>query len=161
MLQVETGHFAKLRLEDISEVIEAEPRVECFDYEVKMILDDVNHAVDNKNYIPPTPTEENPALSDDYIFDTEDVNLILQDLNCDNFVAKILDLSKGAKKRKAKGYPQEYLYVFKYACRLSRLDVNTSGVEYDKVLIYIKINSRKIPINKVYIVSFHKNNVKW
>lgn len=35
MLQVETGHFAKLRLEDISEVIEAEPRVECFDYEVK------------------------------------------------------------------------------------------------------------------------------
>ena len=50
--------------------------------------------------------------------------------------------------------------MFKYACRLSRLDVNTSGVEYDKVLIYIKINSRKIPINKVYIVSFHKNNVK-
>ena len=63
-----------------------------------------------------------------------------------NFVGKIKDVGKGAKKRLEKGLPQEYLY--------------DSGIVKEKLIIYIKINNRKIPYKKVFIVSFHKNRVK-
>ena len=32
-----------------------------------------------------------------------------------------------------------------------------SGILSENVLIYIKINDRKIPYKKVFIISFHKN----
>ena len=83
--------------------------------------------------------------------------MILKDLRRDNFVGKIKDLSKGAAKRKAQGLPQEYLYVFKYACRLLRRDAQSSGIEDEDILIYIKVNDRKTPYNKVFVISFHKN----
>ena len=70
------------------------------------------------------------------------------------------DLSKGAIKRKERGLPEEYLYVFKYTCRLFRRDAHFSELEYDDILIYIKVNDRKIPYKKVYVISFHKNNPK-
>ena len=77
-----------------------------------------------------------------------------------NFVGKIKDVGKGAKKRLEKGLPQEYLYVFKYPCELRRRDADESGIVKEKLIIYIKINNRKIPYKKVFIVSFHKNRVK-
>ena len=64
------------------------------------------------------------------------------------------------KKRLEKGLPQEYLYVFKYPCKLKRRDADYSGITNDNVLIYIKINDRKIPYKKVFIISFHKNRIK-
>ena len=97
---------------------------------------------------------------DDYIFDSEDENIILKDLKEANFVGKIKDVGKGAKKRLEKGLPQEYLYVFKYPCELRRRDADDSGIVKEKLIIYIKINNRKIPYKKVFIVSFHKNRVK-
>lgn len=63
------------------------------------MLKDLRRAVDERNYQPQAPTEENPALSDDYIFDSEDENIILKDLKEANFVGKIKDVGKGAKKR--------------------------------------------------------------
>ena len=68
--------------------------------EIKNVLNDLYVAVDKSEYIPQTPTEENPALSDDYIFDTKDQNFVLKDLEEDNFVAKIKDISKGAERRR-------------------------------------------------------------
>ena len=85
---------------------------------------------------------------------------ILKDLKEANFVGKIKDVGKGAKKRLEKGLPQEYLYVFKYPCELRRRDADDSGIVKEKLIIYIKINNRKIPYKKVFIVSFHKNRVK-
>ena len=59
-----------------------------------------------------------------------------------------------------KGLPQEYLYVFKYPWELRRRDADDSGIVKEKLIIYIKINNKKIPYKKVFIVSFHKNRVK-
>ena len=154
------GHLVRLSLDTINEPVEAEPRVTYSEEEISNVLTDLYGAVDKETYVPPTPTIDNPVLSDDYIIDTQDVNLVLKDLNRDNFVGKIRDLSKGAVKRKARGFPEEYLYVFKYACKLSRRDVDANGIKNENVLIYIKINSRKVPYNKVFVISFHKNNPK-
>lgn len=160
MAEARFGHIIKLSLSVIKESVEAEARVMCSDEELSEVLKDLYAAVDNKSYISPVSTADNPALSDDYVFDTDDENLILKDLRKDNFVGKIKDLSKGAAKRKEKGYPEEYLYVFKYACKLTRIDADTSGVESDNILIYIKINNRKIPNDRVFVISFHKNRPK-
>ena len=65
-----------------------------------MVLRDLTIAVKKENYIPATPTEENPALSEDYVFDTEDEKLILRELNSEHFVGKIKDVGKGARNRK-------------------------------------------------------------
>ena len=153
-------HIVKLPLDCIDEIVEAEPQVEYSDDEIKEVIRDLYNAVDNGTYYPSIPTEENPALSDDYIFDTNDEDFILRDLKRENFVGKIIDLSKGAIKRKARGFPQEYLYVFKYACTLMRRDAYISDFKKEEILIYIKINNRKTPYNKVYVVSFHKNRPK-
>lgn len=93
----------KLSLSVIDETVDAEPKVEASQEEIKNVLNDLYVAVDKSEYIPQTPTEENPALSDDYIFDTKDQNFVLKDLEEDNFVAKIKDISKGGRKTKAKG----------------------------------------------------------
>lgn len=152
------GHLLKLPIDAIDETVEAEPQVSYSEEEISEVLKDLYIAVDKKTYIPQTPTAENPALSDDYIFDTTDENLVLKDLKRENFVGKIKDLSKGAAKRRAKGLPEEYLYVFKYACKLLRRDAQNGGAE--DVLIYIKINDRKVPFEKVFVISFHKNKPK-
>lgn len=144
----------------MKEPVEAEPKVAYSEAEIDEVLSDLREAVNRKNYISQTPTKENPALSDDYIFDTNDENIVLKDLKRANFVGKIKDLSKGAAKRKALGLPQEYLYVFQYACRLLRRDAQTSGIEDENILIYIKINDRKTPYKRVFVISFHKNRPK-
>jgi len=160
MAEERIGHLLKLSIESVKQKVEAKPLVPCLPTEVADVLKDLHTAVDDGSYIPQTPTEYNPSLSDEYIFDTEDENLILKDLKQDNFVGKVNDLSKGAEKRKEKGWPQEYLYVFQYPCKLTRRDADESGVVSENVLIYIKINNRKIPYEKVFIVSFHKNREK-
>ena len=155
------GHLVKLPLDAINELVEAEPKVSFTEDEISEVLRDLYDAVDKKTYVAQTPTDDNPALSDDNIFDTNDENLVLKDLKRENLVGKIRDLSKGAIKRREKGYPEEYLYVFKYACRIKRRDVEFSESEDDNILIYIKINDRKIPFEKVFVVSFHKNRPKY
>ncbi len=154
------GHFKKVSLDSISETVEAKPEVTCNDAEVLSVLADLGSAVDDESYIPATPTEENPPLSDDYIFDKTDEKLILKDLALKNFVGKIKDVGKGAKKRLSRGLPQEYLYVFQYACELIRRDADISGIAKECVLIYVKINDRKVPDHVVFVVSFHKNQLK-
>ena len=144
----------------IDEEVSAEPKVECLSSEVLEVLKDLRVAVDKKSYQPQAPIVDNPSLSDDYIFDTEDENMVLKDLTEINFVGKIKDVGKGAKKRLEKGLPQEYLYVFKYPCRLQRRDADDSGIDNENVLIYIKINDRKTPYKKVFIISFHKNRMR-
>lgn len=153
-------HVVKLPIDTIDEPVDATPQVSCSTNELIGVLLDLSKAVDEKSYIPQTPTKENPALSDDYVFDASDENRILKDLGKENFVGKVLDLSKGAEKRKQNGYPQEYLYVFKYPCKLMRRDAEESGITSEQILIYIKINDRKIPYKKVFVVSFHKNRPK-
>lgn len=160
MAEEKIGHLIKLPLDAINEAVEAEPRVVCSEEEISEVLKDLYTAVDEKTYIPQTPTVDNPALSDDYIFDTNDENLVLKDIKRDNFVGKIKDLSKGAAKRRAKGFPEEYLYVFKYACKLMRRDAHSGAPEDEDILIYIKVNDRKIPYDKVFVISFHKNKPK-
>lgn len=160
MAEEKIGHLIKLPLDATNESVKAEPLVECSEKELSEVLRDLRIAVDEKNYIPQTPTKDNPALSDNYVFDTGDENFVLKDLKRKNFVGKIKDLSKGAIKRKERGLPEEYLYVFKYTCRLFRRDAHFSELEYDDILIYIKVNDRKIPYKKVYVISFHKNNPK-
>ena len=70
----------KLSLSVIDETVDAEPKVEASQEEIKNVLNDLYVAVDNSEYIPQTPTEENPALSDDFIFDTKDQNFVLKGL---------------------------------------------------------------------------------
>lgn len=151
------GNYIKLSMEDFEERVNAEPKVSCTEEEIIHILHDLCVAVNDKSYIPETPTADNPSLSDDYIFNYNDENLILSDLTKSNFVAKIKDIGKGAKRRIKQGLPQEYLYVFQYPCRLKRRDAQESGIHSDRVLIYIKINVREIPFKKVFVISFHKN----
>ncbi len=114
------GHLLKLPIGSVKQKIEAKPLVSCLPTEVSEVLKDLYAAVDDKSYIPQTPTVHNPALSDEYIFDTEDENLVLKDLKQDNFVGKVNDLSKGAERRKKMGLPQEYLYVFQYPCKSNK-----------------------------------------
>ena len=109
MAKEKIGHVIKLPIDAIAESVDAEPKEPCTDAEVQNVLQDLHIAVNNKSYVPQTPTLENPALSDDYIFDSNDENLILKDLLKVNFVGKIKDVGKGAKKRLAQGLPQEYL----------------------------------------------------
>lgn len=154
------GHLIKLPIDAINENVYAEPKEPCTEAEIISILQDLRSAVDNMSYIPQTPTDDNPALSDDYIFDTEDENLVLKDITKLNFVGKIKDVGKGAKRRLQQGFPQEYLYVFKYPCKLARRDAQNSKINIENVLIYIKINDRKIPQKKLFVVSFHKNRPK-
>ena len=156
-LEGELGHFSKLPIDSISENVEANPKVEYTEEEILELLRDLCIAVDEGSYIPQTPTEEHPSLSDDYIFDTNDENLILKDLKKENLVGKVKDLSKGSIARREKGYPDEFLYVFKYPCLLHRRDEESDNKKAENVLIYIKINNRKIPLKKVFVVSFHKN----
>lgn len=157
MAEDQIGHLVKLPLDAIKENVQAEPRVAYSEDEIEQVLSDLYDAVNRKNYIPQTPTKDNPALSDDYIFDSNDENLVLKDLKRENFVGKIKDLSKGAAKRRARGLPEEYLYVFKYACKLMRRDAQSSGVDDEDILIYIKVNDRKTPYERVFVISFHKN----
>lgn len=160
MVEEKLGHLTKLPIDAIDEEVSAEPKVECPSSELLGVIEDLRVAVDERDYKPQAPTEENPSLSDDYVFDTQDENMVLKDLTEINFVGKIKDVGKGAKKRLKLGLPQEYLYVFKYPCRLKRRDADDSGVDNENVLIYIKINDRKIPYKKVFIISFHKNIVR-
>lgn len=160
MTKDKAGHITKLPIGAITEHVDADPKEPCTDAELLNVLQDLDTAVNNGEYIPETPTADNPALSDDYVFDSGDENFILKDLTKVNFVGKIKDVGKGAKKRLAQGYPQEYLYVFKYPCKLERRDAQESGTVSENVLIYIKINNRKVPYEKVFIVSFHKNRPK-
>ena len=161
MADEQLGHLWKIPIESVEQSVEAKPQVHCSPPEIAQMLQDLYAAVENKAYVPQTPTPDNPALSDDYIFDTEDENLILKDLKEENFVGKIKDLSKGAAKRKEKGFSQEYLYVFQYPCRLLRKDAQESGIVSENILIYIKINNRKTPYEKVFIISFHESKEKF
>lgn len=161
MAEEQLGHLWKIPMESIEQSVDAKPQVHCSPPEIVQILQDLYTAVENKAYVPQTPTPDTPALSDDYIFDTEDENLILKDLKEEKFVGKIKDLSKGAAKRKERGLLQEYLYVFQYPCRLLRRDAQESGIASENILIYIKINNRKTPYEKVFIISFHKNKEKF
>lgn len=92
-------HLLKLPIDAIEESVDATPAVACSEEELILVLQDLVKAVDEKSYIPQTPTAENPALSDDYVFYTSDENRILKDLSKENFVAKVRDLGKGAEKR--------------------------------------------------------------
>lgn len=160
MPEEQLGHLWKIPIESIKQNVDAKPRVPCSHTELANMLQDLYTAVETQVYVPQTPTPDNPALSDDYIFNTEDENLILKDLKEENFVGKIKDLSKGATKRRERGLPQEYLYVFQYPCKLLRRDAQECGIVSENVLIYIKINNRKTPYRKVIIISFHKNRQK-
>ncbi len=151
------GHLVKLSMSSFTESVSASPSVPCTKAEVDAVLLELSSAVDDESYIPEIPTVDNPALSDDYIFTRADKDFILKDLSYRDFVGKIKDVGKGAKKRLCRGLPQEYLYVFQYPCRLMRRDWEESGNRYDNVLIYIKVNCRTIPHKKVFIISFHKN----
>lgn len=159
MAEGKLGHLTKLPIDAIKEVVSVKPQVECPKAEILGVLRDIKTAVDGRDYVPQAPTRDSPSLSDVYIFDTNDEELILKDLSSDNFVGKIIDVGKGAKKRLENGLPQEYLYVFKYPCKLQRRDADIDE-DSDNVLIYIKINNRKVPYRKVIIVSFHKNRIK-
>lgn len=157
MEQDKPKHFVRLPLSSFPEQADAEPQVPCTADEIAMVLRDLTIAVNKETYIPATPTEENPALSEDYIFDMEDEKAILRELDSEHFVGKIKDVGKGARNRKKRGLPQEYLYVFQYSCRLCRRDAQESGILTEDILIYIKLNNRKTPYEQVFVISFHKN----
>lgn len=153
-------HVWKLPLEAIEEIVEAEPRVPYTEEEIQEVLKDLYTAVDNESYIQAVPTDDNPSLADDYVFSVEDEYKVLKDLKPENLVGKIEDLSKGAIRRRKQGLPKEFLYVFKYPCLLMKRkleDVSNEPVS-EKVLIYIKVNDRKFPEKRVFVISFHKNN---
>lgn len=154
------GHVKPLPINSITENVEVRPKVTCDNSEVQAVISALRKAVIDESYKPAIPTAENPSLADEYIFDKEDEKSVLQNLKPENFVGKAIDLSKGAKKRKALGLPQEYLYVFKYPCELIKRESDKSGTSKENVLIYIKINNRTTPYHIVFIVSFHKNNPK-
>lgn len=149
----------KLPITAINEHVIAKPIVACREEEIEKLLDDIHTAARNKTYIPQTATEENPDLSELYVFEEEDQEFILCDLSTSNFVGKIKDVGKGAKRRKQNGLPQEYLYVFQYSCKLcKRYEGNGKEQELEDILIYIKINNRTVPYKRIIVVSFHKNN---
>ncbi len=153
-------HVRKLPMNAIQESVSVEPQESYTEEEVRTVLKDLANAVKTSSYVPATPTEDKPALSDDYVFDAEDEKAILRDLTMENFVGKALDVGKGAKGRLARGLPQEYLYIFKYPCVLYRRDADGKDNSTENILVYIKLNDRKVPYEKVFVVSFHKNKPK-
>lgn len=98
------GHLIKLPMDAIKENVDADPKELCTDAEVSSVLHDLRIAVDNKSYIPHTPTVDNPALSDDYIFDTNDEMLVLKDLTKLNFVGRTKDYKRRNKERSISRY---------------------------------------------------------
>jgi len=147
-------NIVKVSFDDYDELVTAEPQVQCSEDELNLVLNDIYNAVTNGTYI--FPFDDRNNLFDEYIFKPKDQDYILKDLSKENFVGKIKDLSKGSLKRKEKGYPDEYLFVFKYACKVFRKeDINKTSQE--KIMIYIKINDRKNPNNVLIVVSFHRN----
>ena len=153
-----TGHIHRVPISR-NDRVKAEPQVSCAEEEVGGVIRDLIASVDRGTYIPPSPRKDNPALSEEYVFDTADEKYILKDLKLENFVGKIKDLSKGAVRRMAKGYSQEYLYVFMYACKLSRRE-SLGSAEKERILIYIKVNNRKEPVKQVIVISFHRNHLE-
>lgn len=79
MVEEKLGHLTKLPIDAIDEEVSAEPKVECLSSEVLEVLKDLRVAVDKKSYQPQAPIVDNPSLSDDYIFDTEDENMVLKE----------------------------------------------------------------------------------
>ena len=67
MAEEKLGHIQKLPLDAVQESVEAAPLVAFSESEICEVLSDLRDAVDNKSYIFPTSTKDNPALSDDYI----------------------------------------------------------------------------------------------
>lgn len=98
MADEKLGHLTKLPIDSIKEVVSVKPQVECSKSEILRVLKDIKTAVGGRDYVPQAPTRDSPSLSDEYIFDTNDEELILKDLSSDNFVGKIIDVGKGAKK---------------------------------------------------------------
>jgi hypothetical protein len=152
------GHFRKLPMTGVNERVSAEPKVACTEMEKQMLLADIHEAAETGDYKPALPTEDNPSLARDYIFDSNDEANILKDLKAENFIAKVKDKSKGAKKRKAKGLPEEFLYVFAYPCELDCRSEEDGKTSKKELIIYIKINDRREPIKQVIVVSFHENH---
>lgn len=72
MVEEKLGHLTKLPIDAIDEEVSAEPKVECPSSELLGVIEDLRVAVDERDYKPQVPTEENPSLSDDYVFDTQD-----------------------------------------------------------------------------------------
>ena len=64
-------HFTELLLDAFTECVEADPKVPYTADELEMVLRDLVNAVVEESYITATPTVDNPALSDDYVFDSE------------------------------------------------------------------------------------------
>ncbi len=65
MAEERIGHLLKLPIGSVKQKIEAKPLVPCLPTEVSEILKDLYAAVDDGSYIPQTPTEYNPSLSDE------------------------------------------------------------------------------------------------
>jgi len=122
-------HLVKLPLDAINESVEASPQVGYTNEEIESVLKDLKEAVEKGTYKPCMPTVANPSLSDDYLFDQNDERFVLNDLTKDNFVGKVRDLSKGSHARTEQGYPLEFLYVFKYPCRLVCRESDKSSKE--------------------------------
>ena len=104
-------HLVKLTMDSFARSVSARPSVPCTRAEVDKVLLELNAAVDDGSYIPETPTVDNPALSDDYIFTPEDKDYVLKDLSQHNFVGKVKDVGKGAKKRLSRGC-RKSIYMF-------------------------------------------------
>ena len=151
-------HVCKLSLEECSEPVYARPKVDCTREEVTSVLQELRKAVKAHNYVPPSPRGDELDLWMEYLLDDKDIDGILMDLNEENFVGKVKDMSKGGKHREKRGFPPEFPYVFKYYCKLIRRD-SGAKIARDNVLIYIKINNRVVPNHIVFVISFHKNRV--
>ncbi len=160
MEEGKTGNFEKLPINSFSEVVVAKPQVGCTEEEILEVLNDLSLAVDAKDYVIQTPTKENPSLSDDYIFDTNDENLILKDLSVENHVAKIKDLSKGALRRKCEGLPQEYLHVFQYSCNLKRRDAQESGISSEDISFILRLMTERYRTKKFLLFPFIRTRNK-
>ncbi len=151
-----TGNFKRCSKDLIDDRIDVRPEAPYTEAEVQDIVKELHKSVENKDY-KITYSDKYKALFEKYVLESRDTDKILLDLQDTDFVGKIVDVGKGAKKRLEKGLPQEYLYVFQYPCELKRRDAEESGIEEERILIYIKINHRIVPYNLVFIISFHEN----
>ena len=148
--------FKRCERKLIDNEVEVRPMVLCTETEIQDIVKELHKSVEKKDY-KIAISNKNRALFEKYVLDSRDAEQILLDLQETDFVGKIVDVGKGAKKRLEKGLPQEYLYVFQYPCELKRRDAEESGIEEERILIYIKINHRVVPYDQVFIISFHEN----
>lgn len=148
-------NIVKVSFDDYDEEVTAEPQVPCSEQEVLSVLNDIYIAVNNDSYYCPRD-ERNYSFFSYFNINKKEQDFILKDLTYSNFVAKIKNLNENSKARKLKGYPDEYLYVFKYPCEIYKRD-DIKLLFPQKVMIYIKINNRKIPNKIVIVVSFHEN----